>query len=608
MRPDRSALLGLCLSATSALGALYQDPTGLPLNTTYDYIIVGAGAAGGVLANRLTESSDVKVLLIEAGSSDYNNINIQVPRLGGGALIGSQFDWNFTTTPVEGLNDRVLEYPRGFVLGGSTSINFMAYSRGTRDDYDRWANITEDDGWSWDNLYPYMIKMENLTTPADHRNTTGEINPAVHGFKGPLGTSLPGIHTSIDNLVLNASAELSDEYPFNLDMNSGDSIGISWSQNAIADGARSSSARDYIAPALSRSNLDVVVNTQVTKVVQTGTQDGLPVFQGVEFAQNASGPVYSLNVSHEVILSAGPIKTPHLLMLSGIGDPDVLSAVGIQTIVDLPDVGTNFQDHPLLTSVWSVSSNDTLDELNRNATLQNETLNEWLANRTGADVLSAGNQWGWLRLPDNSSIFENTTDPSAGPTSAHYEFVFTDNFLSFTEPEPANGSFFTMFTNIVSITSRGNITLNSTSAFTHPILSPNLLSTEFDIFNMREAVKSARRFMAAPAWSNWIVAEYGTFAQAQTDDEIDAYARAGTYTNSHGSCTVPMGKTGNETSRGSGALNSDLTVKQTVGLRVVDSTIFPRIPAAHTQTPTYIVAERASDLIKAADGRYNVTL
>lgn len=131
-----------------------------------------------------------------------------------------------------------------------------------------------------------------------------------------------------------------------------------------------------------------------------------------------------------------------------------------------------------------------------------------------------------------------------------------------------------MFTNIVSVTSRGNITLNSTSAFTHPVLSPNLLSTDFDIFNMREAVKSARRFMAAPAWSNWIVAEYGTFAQAQTDEEIDAYARAGTYTNSHGSCTVPMGKTGNDTSRGSGALNSDLTVKQTVGLRVVDSTIF----------------------------------
>ncbi|KAF5354793.1 hypothetical protein D9756_005765 [Leucocoprinus leucothites] len=560
----------------------------------YDYIIVGGGTAGSVLANRLSEDEDSKILVIEAGSSDFRNLAIEGPQ-NAPRLINSQFDWNFTTVNVSGLNGRSLPYERGFVLGGSSSINFMAYTRGSRDDFDRWANVTGDDQWTWDSLHPYMLKLERFTRATDGHDPTGELNVSLHGTTGPVGFSAANMLLPTDDRVINATSQV-DGFPFNLDYNSGDTLGIGWFQATVADGSRTSSAKAYLAPSLFRPNVDVLVHTLVTRVVQTDTQDGVPVLKGVEFAQSAGSQVSSLNATREVILSAGAVKTPQILMLSGIGDNATLAEFGIETIVDSPDVGQNLQDQPLVTNQFTVNSTDTLDVMRMNTTFAAEQQALWNSSRTGILSLAPSSQVGWLRLPDNSSIFQNITDPSAGPTSAHYEFIFTDGFVSFVSEFPG-GNFFTIFAVVVSPTSRGNITLNSTDPFDAPIINPNFYDTEFDIFTIREAIKAARTFMAAPSWDGWIEDEFGAFKAAVTDEQIEQYARNTSDTINHVSCTASMGKTGS-TGRGSGVLNSDLTVKGTIGLRVVDASAFPFIPAAHTQVPVYILAERASDIIR----------
>ncbi|KAI0316820.1 alcohol oxidase [Amylostereum chailletii] len=600
------ALLLLSLTPRVALGALYQSPSAAAsklATTSYDYVIIGAGAAGGVLANRLSEDSTKKVLLLEAGSSDYESLYAQVPWFAP-ALTGSDSDWQFKTVEQSGLNGRAIDYARGRVLGGSTTINYMIWTRGSQDDYNRWAKVTGDSGWSWSSVQPYFNKIENFTASADHHNTTGQYDPAIHSKTGAVGISLPGQSLLTDKLVLDAQKELASDFPFNLDYNSGNMLGISWTQFAVADGARSSSARDYIAPALSRSNLDVIVNAQVTKLCRTGTgKTGLPAIRGVEFAPygNSTGaqfPLSRFSANKEVLLSAGAVSSPHLLLLSGIGPAAQVTSLGIKSIVDLPDVGQNLQDHPLLTSPYTVTSNNTLDNLSLDADYAAQQLNLWQTNRTGDLVLGACNQWGWGRLPSNAPIYKTVTDPSAGATSPHYQLIFTDAFVAFAGAGAPSGHYFTLFSNLYSPASRGNITLTSSDPFQAPRINPGLLSNPFDLYTMREALKTGRKFMNATTWDSWIVAEYGDFAAAQTDAQIEAYIKANALVVNHVAGTVAMGNS-KALKKGAGALYSNLTVKGVEGLRVVDASAFPFIPASHTMAPTYVIAERAADLIKA---------
>ncbi|KAJ4465690.1 hypothetical protein C8J55DRAFT_528227 [Lentinula edodes] len=591
------ALLSLFLLFAFTSGALYQGAAQLPILNEYDFIIVGGGAGGSVVANRLTECPSTRILLIEAGSSDFDNLNIEVPSFAP-RLTGSQFDWNFTTLPQPGLHGRSIDYARGFVLGGSTAINVMAYCRGSKDDYDRWARVTDDEGWSWNSLQPYIHKIENLSPPADNHSIIDEIDVPIHGSGGPVSFSLPGQLLPTDERAINASSELSTEFPFNLDYNSGDTIGLGWTQATVGPVLlHENNAAAYLIPAMSRPNLDIIVNSQVTKILQTGTKDGQPVFSAVQFYTVGDTEIHTINASKEIIISAGAIKTPQLLMLSGIGEKDYLSTLGIDVLVDVPDVGQNLQDHPLTTISWTVNSTNTLDNIRTNKTLAAQLLQQWNDTHTGGLTLGPGNQLAWLRLPNNATIFKNNTDPSAGNRSAHYEFIVTDSFVSFSQPFPSAGNFFTMFSNLVSPSSRGNISLNSTDPFAHPLIQPNMLQTEFDIFTMREAIKAARRFMGAKSWSDWIIEETSPSSEAQTDEEIEEYIKNTCFTVNHVTCTVPMGKNG-QARRGGGALNLDLSVKGTVGLRVVDASAFPFIPAAHTQVPTYILSERASDIMQ----------
>ncbi|KAA1471966.1 aryl-alcohol-oxidase from pleurotus Eryingii [Dentipellis sp. KUC8613] len=577
-----------------AAGKLYDSPSQLPSTNKYDYVVIGAGAGGATVAARLSEDSSVKVLLLEAGVNNAGNLGVEIPFLDVTLSPNTAIDWNYTTTSQPGLDGRSIPYPRGKLLGGSTSINFMSYNRGSQSDWDRYARVTGDQGWSWNSMQKYFKKLERLTKPADNHNTAGEVNPSIHGTSGPVAISLGGVSLNIDPLVIGATKG-SKEFPFNEDQNDGKMLGIGWTQCTIDGGERVSSATAYLSPNENRTNLDVVINAQATKLIQTGNDHGTPVFQGVQFASSASGPRFVVNATKEVIVSAGAIGSPQLLLLSGIGPKTELEPLGIKTVVNNPYIGKNFQDHPLLSNSFVVNSTGavTIDDINRNDSLRAELLQQWTNNRTGDFVIGSPNQLGWDRVPQ--SVLSHEQDPSSGPDSPHFEFLIFDGFVSFVTAPPTEGHYLTVLTAVVAPAARGTLTLNSTNPFDFPNIDPGLLNSQIDVTTMREAVKAVRRFVAQPSWKGYVVSEYPGLANATTDAQIESYVRANSATIYHPASTIPMGSKSDKTA----PLNPDLTVKGVKGLRVVDASVVPFIPEAHPQGVWYAIAERAADLIKA---------
>ncbi|TDL28939.1 aryl-alcohol-oxidase from pleurotus Eryingii [Rickenella mellea] len=578
-------------------GTLFTAPNQLT-KTEYDFVIVGAGAAGNVLASRLTENPKFSVLVVEAGITNEGILASVVPFLAPTLSPNTPVCWNYTTTLQPGLGNRSVPYPRGRVLGGSSSINYQLYTRGSSDDFDRFAKVTGDKGWSWNSLIPYIKKGERLVPPADHRDTTGQVDPAVHG-NGPLEVSLSGLLTGIDFRVINTTKELGHEFPFNLDHNSGNTIGISWMQSTVGESKRSSSATAYLDPALGRPNLDVLIHTQVIKLHSTGKVKNLPTFKTVEIAQTVDGVRTNVTAKNEVILSAGAVGTPQILMLSGIGDPASLKSVGVQALVNLPDVGQHLQDHPVLAIAFPVNFTGTFDEVFQNTTFAAQALQQW--NSTGQGIFSdtPDNTIAFLRLPNNSPIFKNFSDPSAGPKSGHYELLFASYARPGTSGVPVNttGHFITVGLVVVSPASVGSMALASSDPFAFPTIDPGFLTSKFDVFTFVEAYKSTRRFLNASVWKDIIIGgPLGPLANATTDDEIAAFIRSQAMSIKHPVGTARMSPAHAKW----GVVDPSLLVKGVSGLRVVDASIFPEIPAAHTVGPTYIIAERAADLVKAA--------
>lgn len=277
----------------------------------------------------------------------------------------------------------------------------MIWSRGPSDDYDRWARVTGDPGWSWGSMQP-IIKSRSSFLLQTAMTRLAKIDPRIHGTSGPVEISVQGFRADLDSRACSRvlkAARLTRDFPFNMDMNSGNPLGIGLNQFAIGEGRRTSAATTYLRPALSRPNLDVLINTQVRKVLQTGTRNGVPVLQGVQFAHSAAGPVYTLNATNEVILSAGAVNTPQLLMLSesGIGDNAQLSKFNIKTIVNSPMVGQNLQDYVLLPNVWSVNATFTYDDVIRNASIAQAYLAQWTANKIGPFATTLNEEIGWFR-------------------------------------------------------------------------------------------------------------------------------------------------------------------------------------------------------------------
>lgn len=588
------ALVFLSSLSIGVWAKLFTDPSQLPNNSEYDFIIVGAGTAGNVLANRLTENSTFKVLVLEAGIEDDNPL-IPIPAFAESLLTNTSLYWNYFTQPQTSLDNRVVNYVRGKVLGGSSSVNFMIYTRGSKDDFDRFAKVTGDNGWGWNQILPFILKAERFTQPQDGHNTVGEFDPRFHGFNGVLKTSLPNFPMATDGRVLNVTKTNPKQFPFRLDQNSGNNIGIGWAQTTTGGGERSSSSTAYLRPILDRPNLDVVINAQVTRLINIGgtgnsataSTTATPDMRSVEFAKDSNNQRFTARAKNEVILSAGAINSPQILLLSGIGPKQSLQQLSIPVLVDSPGVGQNLQDHPLLTASWFVNSNDTLDVVQRNATLAAELLEQWEETRTGLFSDGPSNFVGWLRIPGL------TPDPSAGLTSSHFEVVPANQFVSFNIPPPQTGSFFSLTVNVASPLSRGSLKLNSTDPFEFPLIDPAFLSHPTDVNVILQALKTCQQFVQTPPFEGYIVSPFGDLATAKTDSDLLDYIRSQVTSFWHPSCTAKMG---NSTDK-SAVVDAQLLVKGVNGLRIVDASVFPFIPAAHPQAAVYAIAERAASLV-----------
>ncbi|KAJ7058077.1 aryl-alcohol oxidase-like protein [Mycena amicta] len=577
------------------MGKIHLNPNDL-LSFDYDFIVVGAGNAGGVLAARLAENPEFKVLVIEAGVSDTepDSDSLRMPFLAGMAS-GTKFDWGYNTTPQPGLNGRAIQFPRGHVVGGSSNTNSLVYIRGPAEDFDRLARLSGDQGWSWTNLQKYIKMNERHVRPWNQRNDEDDYDPAAHG-DGPLQTSLVAEPSDFDRRVIKAAEQLDGQFRYNLDLNSGDCLGVGWIHTTVGDGTRSSASTAFLNPALdSYENIDLLLHTHVTRLLPTGG-DGVE-FRTVEVALDASGPRFTLTASKEVILCAGAIGTPQILQLSGIGSKDVLDRAGVAQLVDLPDVGKNLQDQPMIFYQWRVNG-PTLSTFFKDPANVGASMAEYAASKTGFAAGAAFfNTIAFLRVPDHSPVMKTESeDPAAGPNSSHYLYAFV-NAYSPNPGQPAGpteGDWISIAAVVQSPTSVGSVEIKSASAFDHPAIDPAYLSTAFDIGTMIAAFKTTAEFFSAPIWEGYLGEPGPETAELTTDDAIEAYLRKYTSTLKHPVASARISKADDP----EGVVGPELFVKKIRGVRVVDASVLPFASAGFPQAQIYILAERAAALIK----------
>ncbi|WP_150522936.1 GMC family oxidoreductase [Roseibium sediminis] len=532
-----------------------------------DYIVVGGGSAGCVLANRLSRDPKNTVVLLEAGPRDWNPW-IHVPVGYFKTMHNPSVDWCYRTDKDKGLNGRAIDWPRGKVLGGSSSLNGLLYVRGQKEDYDRWRQMGNE-GWGWDDVLPLFKRSENQERGAD----------AFHGNQGELSVSNMRLQRPIcDAWVAAAQAA---GYPFNPDYNGETQEGVGYFQLTTRNGRRCSSAVAFLNPARSRPNLTIITNALVHRVtIEAGRATGV-VYSG------KSGVEQTIACDREVIVSGGAINSPQILMLSGLGDAEQLKQNGIDVVAHMPAVGRNMQDHLQARLVFKCNEPTLNDEV-RSLYNQARIALKYALFRSGPMTMAASLAVGFMK------------------TGPHVE---TPDIQFHVQPWSANSpgegvhpfSAFTMSVCQLRPESRGEITLQGPDPRTYPKITPNYLSTELDCRTIVEGVKIARKIARHAPLTSKISEEFRPTKELEMDDyegTLD-WARSNSTSIYHPTGTCRMGEGTNS------VVDARLRIHGIRGLRVADCSIMPEIVSGNTNAPAIMIGEKASDMILEDAARPN---
>lgn len=528
----------------------------------FDYVIVGGGTAGCVLANRLTADGRHSVLMLEAGRR-ATSVWIGIPAGFTRLLVDERYNWRFQSEPEANTNNRVIAIPRGKGLGGSSLINGMIYVRGQPRDYDQWAQAGCT-GWGFDDVLPYFRKLEDFH---------GSAGP-LRGQGGPLPVTEVGERPALAEAFIAAAGEAG--YPRNPDYNGKAQDGFGYYQVNQRRGRRVSAAKAYLDPALRRANLSVRTEAHVVRI---DVEQGRAV--AVRYRQGGGERV--VRAHREIIVAAGAIQSPQLLELSGIGDPRVLARAGLEVRHALPGVGANYIDHFCTRMNWRVTQPVTLNEATRGWRLAASVL-QYLAAQRGILALGTGLAFGFVR-----------SRPELAEPDVQYFFMHA-SYANAAERKLDHLPGMTIGVAQMRPQSRGTIHVRSPDPFSPPAIRPNFLAARSDQLCMIEGMRIARDIVAQPALAPYRGAEMSPGAACQSDEEWLAFARENGQTIYHACGTCRMGDDP------MAVVNERLLVRGIRGLRVVDASIMPDIVSANTQAAVFMIAEKAADMI-VADAR-----
>jgi choline dehydrogenase len=529
---------------------------------TFDYIVVGAGSAGCVLAARLSEDSRRSVLLMEAGGADTNpfiHIPMGYPRL----FADSRINWAYESEPEPGLDDRTLFQPRGKVLGGTSSINGMVYIRGQREDYDGWA-AQGCSGWDWHSVLPYFRTAQDQVRGADD----------THGVGGPLPVTEPAYIWPIARTFLEACQQAG--LSLNTDFNGPSQAGCGLYQSTIRRGRRMSAAASYLALARRRHNLEIRTGALVTRVViEERHARGIEYYLGSEPRRaKARG---------EVILAGGAFNSPQLLLLSGIGPAGEIRSHGLPVLCELPEVGRNLQDHVQTSLVYRCGHGRTLNDFARSPVRQGLALARYLATRGGP--LAANGLATAAFVRSKPDLPRPDLNLYINPGSA------AKRGRDGVEPDAFSG--FTMSPVHMAPKARGSVRLRSADPHDAPRINFGFLQHEDDVAALVSGMRWIRRLAAQPCWARWRIEEVTPGLQSESDPDLVSDLRARAFSNMHAAGSCRMGPDSGS------VVDLALRVRGIEALRVVDASVMPRLINGNTNAPTIMIAEKAADMIRS---------